>query len=565
MRALILDAAVVGALAAWPAYGISASAPIPITHVVIVMQENRSFDHYFGTFPGADGPPAGTCVPLDPSNPGAGCVAPFHDENDQNGGGPHAWQDAQLDIDDGIKTVREDGYVYQQVHGTAKSCQNNPNGNNCGIIRYGRLFHDAMGYHDQREIPNYWAYAENFVLQDHMFAGVRSWSWPEHLELVSEWVATCTDDTRAMSCRTAPNPKPPRPSLQLPWANLAQLLDAHQVSWKYYLGAGPEPDCEDDEMTCPPQIQTPAVPSYYNPLGYFEYVKQQGLAYLSSRDVPISAFLTDIKAGTLPQVSWIVPSNAYSEHPTSGVTAGMEYVTALVNAVMQSPYWRNTAIFITWDDWGGFYDHVPPPNVDMNTSPYPIQGFGIRVPGLMISAYAKHGYIDHAIYGSDSYATFFENLFTGSARLNPAQLGNPDRRPDIRDSLTQVTFPDGTTAPLGDMMTEFDFTRSPQPPLVLSTHIPTNIQANCAANYLTWTCTQATVQLTWDAVSGGAVSGPFSYHVVRNDTTDLAQCVTAATSCLDTPPSGTSVYRVYSVDAAGKASPLSAGATVVMK
>ena len=108
---------------------------------------------------------------------------------------------------------------------------------------------------------------------------------------------------------------------------------------------------------------------------------------------------------------------------------------------MQSPYWSNTAIFISWDDWGGFYDHVAPPVVDMDPGKYPVLGFGFRVPGLLISAYAKPGYIDHGVLSSDSYATFFEDLFMGGARLDPVKLGEPDSRPDIRDELTTHHLP----------------------------------------------------------------------------------------------------------------------------
>src|SRR2546423_806600 len=148
-----------------------------IKHVIVIMQENRSFDSYFGTFPGADGIPANVCVP-DPAN--GGCVRPFHDPNDLNRGGPHGATNAVADVDGG----RMDGFVAQAELGRRRR----------GVTT------DVMGYHDQQEIPNYWAYAENFVLQDRMFEPNASWSLPEHLFMVSEWSALCSQPGDPMSC-----------------------------------------------------------------------------------------------------------------------------------------------------------------------------------------------------------------------------------------------------------------------------------------------------------------------------------------------------------------------------
>jgi hypothetical protein len=233
----------------------------------------------------------------------------------------------------------------------------------------------------------------------------------------------------------------------------------------------------------------------------------------------------------------------------------------VINAVMQSSYWRNTVIFLTWDDWGGFYDHLQPPLVDSLANGVTALGYGLRVPGLTISAYARAGMIDHAVLSFDSYATFFEDVFMGGTRLNPAALGQPDARPDIRDSLTAVTLPNGTKAPIGNLMDELDFTQTPLSPVILSTHIPTGIQIACrgvATDHLE-TCTKTSVVVSWNAVTGADVPGPFTYHVQR-DGVELAQCTGIATQCTDIPGPGTHLYRAYSVSGSGVASPISAAA-----
>jgi phospholipase C len=530
----------------------------PITHVIVIMQENRSFDEYFGTYPNANGIPPGTCVPYNPSNPNLGCVTPFEDPHDGGAGGPHDAKDAQVDIDDGITQAKMDGFVYSEITAICgkKSSQ-------CSKIpAKAPPTYVVMGYHTAAEIPNYWAYASHFVLQDSLFEGIRGWSGVSHNDIVSEWSALCSNSKLASTCVTNNNNTAPKAKTLYPWVTLFQLMDVNGVSWKYYLGQGLEPDCEDDEMTCAPEPQTAGVASIWNPAPYFAWVQSQGPAYLQQHNPPLDQFLQDVANGTLPQVSWIVPTQQYSEHPIAGSDAGMDYVTSLVNAVMQSQYWQNTAIFIAWDDWGGFYDHVVPPNVDYNSTTTPVQGFGIRVPGLLISAYAQAGYIDHSVLSFDNYATFIENLFMGGARLDPTSLGNPDSRPDIRDELTTATYWDGSTAPIGDLMNEFDFVDPPQPPLILSTHIPSNIQVSCIKSGAVRnmeSCSGSTVTISWDSIQGPNMPGTFTYHLQR-DGIDLPQCVGTANSCVDTPGIGNHLYRAYSIDPYNVTSPLSAAA-----
>jgi phospholipase C len=142
-----------------------------------------------------------------------------------------------------------------------------------------------------------------------------------------------------------------------------------------------------------------------------------------------------------------------SEHWPAAISPGVAYVTSLVNAVMRGPDWDSTAIFLAWDDWGGFYDHVVPPVVDQN-------GYGLRVPGLVISPYAKRGYIDHQTLSFDAYVKFIEDDFLNSQRLNPATDGRPDPRPDVRENVKI----------LGDLASDFDFTQTPRGPVMLPVH-----------------------------------------------------------------------------------------------
>jgi phospholipase C len=320
---------------------------------------------------------------------------------------------------------------------------------------------DVMGYHTQGDIPNYWAYAQNFVLQDHMFEPNSSWSLPEHLFMVSEWSAHCTQHNEPTSCTNAlQNPGTPKnggnpvPGNSAPagpiyaWTDLTYLLHKHGVGWGYYVVSGSEPDCENDEaLSCAPVKQNSATPGIWNPLPWFDTVREDGQL---SNIQAVDGFYAKAKAGTLPAVSWVVPSHELSEHPTAPVSFGQSYVTSLVNAVMSGPDWDSSAIFLAWDDWGGFYDHVAPPSVDEN-------GYGLRVPGIVISPYARHGYIDHQVLSFDAYDKFIEDDFLGGQRLDPKHDGRADPRPDVRENAPA----------LGDLRADFDFTQPPRSPMKL--------------------------------------------------------------------------------------------------
>jgi phospholipase C len=432
-----------------------------IKHVVVVMQENRSFDSYFGTFPGADGFPTSAgqiavCVP-DPEK--RGCVRPFHDRRDVNDGGPHAHLNALADIASG----RMDGFVAQAEKARRLGACTDPNAPECltstGAAR------DVMGYHDGREIPNYWAYAKNFVLQDHMFEPDTSWSLPAHLFTVSEWSALCPSHDPAECVNNAGHPGGPpdyntrvKPK-KLPiyaWTDLTYLLHRAGVSWRYYVANGTEPDCANDSLlTCPAVHQSATTPGIWNPLLLFDTVRQN---HQLSNITSVKNFATAAAKGDLPDVSWVVPSEAVSEHPRAKVSNGQAYVTGLVNAVMRGPDWNSTAIFLTWDDWGGLYDHVAPPTVDEN-------GYGLRVPGIVISPYARRGYVDHQVLSFDAFAKFIEDRFLVGQRLDPANDGRPDPRPGVRENAAQ----------LGDLISDFDFTQRPRPPMLLPTRPKTDV------------------------------------------------------------------------------------------
>jgi phospholipase C len=278
---------------------------------------------------------------------------------------------------------------------------------------------DVIGWHDAREIPNYWAYAQNYVLQDHLYEPNASWSLPSHLFMVSAWSANCTRPGDPASCVNALDGPPSRLNTSkndYAWTDLTYLLHKASVSWAYYLRDGNEPDCADDAMLCQAKPQSRLVPGIWNPLPAFDTVKQDG----ETANIQIvDKFFEAAKNGTLPAVSWVVPESSVSEHPPAKISVGQAYVTSLVNAVMQGPDWTSTAIFISWDDWGGFYDHVAPPAVDQN-------GYGLRVPGLVISPYARKGLIDHQTLSFDAYLRANRGCFPERTAARP-QDGWPVR------------------------------------------------------------------------------------------------------------------------------------------
>jgi phospholipase C len=419
-----------------------------IQHVVVIMQENRSFDSYFGTYPGANGIAMTGGVPdaCLPSSVTIACIRPYHNPADLSSGGPHASKNELADVNAGAM----DGFQKQAETATLTCVTPTDPGCRAGTAV------DVMGYHDAGEIPNYWQYAQNYVLQDQLFESETGWSLPAHQSLVSGWAASCTS-ADPMSCQSSPSggALPPDSQTKLPittptypWTDLTWLLHKNNVPWKYYVTQGNEPDCQNPSaIICAPVVQNAKTPGIWNPLPWFSDVAQDNqLGNITST----STFYADAQAGTLPAVSWVTPSSAVSEHSPARISDGQAYTTSLINAVMSGPNWSSTAIFLSWDDWGGFYDHVRPPTVDT-------LGYGLRVPGLVISPYARQGYIDHQTLSFDAYLKFIEDDFLGGARIDPTTDGRPDSRPDVRENNTT----------LGDLTTEFDFTQPPRPPTLL--------------------------------------------------------------------------------------------------
>jgi phospholipase C len=313
-----------------------------------------------------------------------------------------------------------------------------------------------------------------------MFEPSQSWSLVAHLFMVSAWSAKCASSNPrgCVSNNTFPDgdgiPDTGNPLLQqitgaalgilqpadgddaakspvrpdYAWTDITYLLHKFNVSWRYYLQQGTEPDCPTGAMTCVPIAQTVATPEIWNPLADFATVHQDGqLGNIQTTD----NIFRDARNGTLPAVSWVIPSGDDSEHPPASILAGQAHVTNIINAIMSGPDWSSTAIFLAWDDWGGFYDHVVPPKVDR-------QGYGLRVPGLVISPYARRGFIDRQTLSFDAYLKFIEDDFLGGQRLNPRTDGRPDSRPGVRENARI----------LGNLLNDFDFNHKPRRPLILS-------------------------------------------------------------------------------------------------
>ncbi len=427
-----------------------------LDRLIFIIQENRSFDHYFGTYEN----PNGATVAGIPRKPGGGfkpciphpvlgkCVRPFKMTNPVNYGGPHAHQHAHIDVANG----KMNGFInaaYRTQQSGAYHCVADPFAPSCRDNNGPARQPDLMGTMQRGVIPNYWAYADEFYLQDHLFGATDSWSLPAHLYIFSAWSAECK--AGPMSCKTNVETHSSGP---YKWTDITYLLEEQGVTWKTYVGNGTDLSCGN--WPCAPDNKKTATPWIWNPQPNFQTIKENGQV---DQIVHVSEFFDDAQNGTLPEVVWLLPGESESEHPNHGsLKPGHAYVTKVVNAIGNNPaMWANSAIFLTWDDWGGFYDHMKPPKVD----PW---GYGLRVPGLMISPYAKtcgpgpdEGCVDHQTLSFDAYLKFIEDVFLGGQRLdptNPNAMSRPDSRPNVRENQDK----------LGDLSSEFDFSQPPRLP-----------------------------------------------------------------------------------------------------
>jgi phospholipase C len=375
-----------------------------IKHVVFIVKENRSFDHYFGQFPGAAGATTGKIS--------TGQVIPLwrapditpHDQDHTRSGFLNLFDNGKMDRFDLIHKTNENGE----------------------FMAYTQMTKD--------DLPNYWSYAQHFVLPDHMFASMEGASFPNHLyTIAANGAGTLEIPTGgeggkgSWGCDAGPKVTVPVmagngaisdvfPCFDI--QTLADTLNTAGVSWKYY---------------APPEGERGYVMSTYDAINHIRNSGQW-----STNVVSQTQFVSDALNGQLPAVSWMV-AGAQSEHPPASTCDGENWTVQQMNAIMQGPIdqWNSTAVFLVWDDWGGFYDHVPPPSKDRF-------GLGIRVPAIIISPYAVAGKISHTYYEFSSVLKFIEEAFGG---------------------LPPLTKRDANA---NDMTDSFDFNQTPIPPLVLT-------------------------------------------------------------------------------------------------
>jgi phospholipase C len=348
-----------------PSAGPSAAPPVaqpaspakpatPIEHVVVLMQENHTFDNYFGTYPGADGVPAGVCMPRDPANASAGCQPSYHLPSRRTVDLAHGTDVALAALNGG----KLDGFI------AAQNKRNLPGDT-------------AMGYYDGSDLPFYWNLASTSVLADRFFSSDFGGSKENHMF----WVAG----------QSGGGTVPPD---GYTFETIFDRLQAAGVDWKFYV-QNYDPSITFRNLTGDAQdSQTIWVPL----LNFDRFLKDPAL---SSRIVDVSQYHLDLAAGTLPAVAFMVPSGA-SEHPPGDVAIGQVYGASQITALMQSTSWASSLFVLTWDDWGGWYDHVAPPLIDAN-------GYGSRVPALFVSPYAPPGRIVSTTYDFTSILRFIED------------------------------------------------------------------------------------------------------------------------------------------------------------
>jgi Phospholipase C len=376
-----------------PSASSSPQTTTPIKHLVVLMQENHTFDNYFGTYPGANGIPSGTKMPVDPTNPFSAIVVPWHIGNTTITDLSHSAPTFLAQYDSG----KMDGFI---------SALNNLNQN-------GKL---SMGYYDYNDIPYYWNLAANYVLFDNLFSSAKDGSGSNHMY----WIAG-----------VSPTPKHGQ-ALSSLLANLPTIFDRLQaagISWKFYV-ENYNQNINYRNMASQGNKGSQVI---WVPLLNFDRFIDDPT--LSSHIVDLSQYYVDLSKGTLPAVSYIVPSGT-SEHPPEYPATGERQVKNLIQELMRSTSWNSSAFMLLYDDWGGWYDHVAPPQVDAS-------GYGLRVPGLLVSPFAKTGFIDNTQLDFTSVLKFIESNW------NVAPLSTRD-------------------AAANNITSAFDFNQAPRPAVFLS-------------------------------------------------------------------------------------------------
>jgi len=394
----------------------TAAAP-KFAHVIVMIQENRTFDNFFATYGhGADGATTGKMIDPSDGKTVKTVALTMHSLIGRDIG--HTWEVNREEYDNG----KMDGFGLNGFGGWGF-------GPKVGAYAY--------QYVDPKQIAPYWTMAGQYVLADHFFETQASGSFIGHQDLIAAgtplspyesltnyptnvpWGCDASDGTKT-SILTNKDVvlagKGPFPCMS--YATLADLLDAKGVSWKYY------------------------APPLNSHAGYlwsaFDAIKaiRYGPDWHKNVTHPNTAIFDDIRNGTLPQFAWLLPDHDDSDHPGAPKDTGPSWVASVVNAVGKSKYWDSTVILVTWDDWGGFYDHVKPPHLDY-------QGLGFRVPLLAISARAKKGYVAHNQYEFGSILRFAEdNWGLGS-------LGHTDARAaDFVNDFFSFTQPPRKFAPI---------------------------------------------------------------------------------------------------------------------
>jgi phospholipase C len=332
----------------------------PIKHFLFLMQENHSFDNYFGTYPGADGLPDGLCVPVRVDKPDGDCVKPYWIDGSQIGDLGHTQNVFRAQLNGGAN----DGFI------EAFADEGDPT-------------KQAMGYYDDRDLPYYWNVADNYVLFDRFFTSAGGGSVWNHMY----WVTGRPGNPAGDSI-------PAEGFGDLP--TIFDRLEEAGVSWKFYV-QNYDPSITYRTYRTVDDANKGAQVVWAPLLAYARYLDDPELF---DKIVPLEQYYTDLAEGTLPSVAYMVPSGA-SEHPPGSIQAGERFIRTLHTALMRSSAWDSSAFLWSYDDWGGWYDHVVPPQVDK-------YGYGYRAPALLVSPYAKKGYVDNTTLDFTSGLKFIQ-------------------------------------------------------------------------------------------------------------------------------------------------------------